>query len=1647
MKNLIALLFTVLFMTVHYGQNLPDIYRTIRFEKSDFTEIDHLIKEAQPNKAIGQLLIIQIQAISRNNLADLNEVYNRLKIAISSSGKEDKDIQKLFLEQHKLFLSTQGAARSLSAKTLLMWMEDYAFRRSFSFDDESLHWPIVYRNSDRYIRLENGDIRPLIELYEKEIFSNIADLMRISSETIYPKEIARLKPTLFDVFAHDYVLQNGHFLYDNPCIWEPTDEFAKMDLAQINRFQALLEQLNQKHNRWDAYAFCVSERINRCNIFEREEAFFKVLNSFQKYLAHHPASNRFALQKAELLAQLASQSSWQKPTKYHNGYVLALAQIEEALRQQPMSEFTERLNLLKEQILKSSLHFHLDPITYPSSNRLMRVDYRNVSSAYFAVFKVEELNEVPLEEKNPLKKYKLKLIKDRTLEFEKDELMQAHNKDYILSDLSETGLYLLVTTPSKAKWTEALNLSEWNATMAINYEVIHLTNMVLRTQSTNKGFALLVNDAVSGKPIAHAKVKVSSRNKHEVNGFSVEGRTDANGHFLMEGRKNFNYTVTDGKDSLSNYGYYYSYNSSSPVTHLVYTDRGIYRPGQSVYFKSLSFLQQKGDANFWQNQKVKIAFKDLNGVVLYAEELNCNDFGSTAGSFVLPKSGFPLGTVRIYVNDVFKKNIQVEEYKRPTYEVVFDKPKGRVVLGEAFEMEGKVMAFAGYPLVNTEVEINVNELRYFPFWCVVEYEMLNYDTTFFVKTDENGIFRFTFISNKPKDAYAVNYRMEAIATDLSGEVQTGNYDLYLGKTSYNLLVDVKEKYRTDELAQVKFEVFNSQNEKQNEVKVAYTLERKQEKTLYTDTREEAEFKDFSQRKFVKTFPHTRYYAHQEEKREVVRGGVAVSNTSFSLNDLKAGSYILHGKTVDEVGDTINSEREFIVWNPKSKRRQHLSEFWVESSTENPQINEEVEFFIGSSYRKAHLLIAQHHENGLLALEYTKLRRRKKMALRLDAAYKNGMDVYLSIVHQGKVLSEIKHLTAIDSSKILKLKLKSIQEPLLPGSMQNWEIEITQNEKTILDAELLVGMYDASLNAFAGNYWPTKLLSPPRIQSDWSPVYFRSRTANGMNWNFPYFNAFPMMGIAESRAYGWNEEPQMMMDAVSLSNGDEKGAYKKELDLENANAPLELEQESPVKSIRENFNETAFFEPQLYVNAQGKYTWRFQLPDALTRWRLMAFAHTKDFKTVYQEQDFQARKELMLETFEPRFWKKGDSLFWQGKVVNLTDKEQEVVVSLKILQMLDDQDISEHFGFLDQQRLLLKSNEAQFVSWAIVVPESAPNLIRFEAEATTDEFSDALRKTIPVLEGKERILLAQNFTISDKGKHKLELVDLKNVSKEAELLDYKIIVQPQPTWSTLLSLTKVMQTNNELNETYFSRYFSAALARYILKDQPEMKQALKSWQEGSESALLSLLEQNNELKSLLLNETPWLLEAESETQQLRRLGQLLDDNQLNKFMDDNWSKLKEMQLPDGTWSWIGKEQASWHITQYVAKGLAHLFSNGIEVDSSVLARTLKALEKEYTRRYKQLSTKDKEKNLGLGSAEVEWLFIRAILEVPETETSLYYGGLLSKKWQNFSMSSQSLIGQIALLKGDSNLAKRLMASFQDKAQNKKELGKYWNQNRK
>lgn len=359
--------------------------------------------------------------------------------------------------------------------------------------------------------------------------------------------------------------------------------------------------------------------------------------------------------------------------------------------------------------------------------------------------------------------------------------------------------------------------------------------------------------------------------------------------------------------------------------------------------------------------------------------------------------------------------------------------------------------------------------------------------------------------------------------------------------------------------------------------------------------------------------------------------------------------------------------------------------------------------------------------------------------------------------------------------------------------------------------------------------------------------------------------------------------------------------------------------------RQNLNETAFFYPNLKTDKEGNINLEFTSPEALTQWRLMLFGHNKEAESAYKETFTVTQKELMLTPNAPRFLREKDSITISAKISNLSDEFLKGKAQLKLFNAENESRIDTNLNSTNAiQEFNVAENGNTQLSWKLYIPEDF-NLIRYEIVAKTDEFEDGETNLLPVL--KNRMLVTETIPIWLQGQEEKEFSLRKNDSKTFQNHQITLEYTANPAWTVLQSLPYLINYPYDCSEQIFSKYFAKAISEKILKENPEIAEVLKKWNENSAT---SNLEKNEELKSILLQETPWVNDAKSETENIQNLSKLLDSKNPQSYL----LKLQNMQNSDGGFPWFKDGRSSFYITSHILGGFAYLLqNNSIELNKT------------------------------------------------------------------------------------------------------------------
>ncbi|MBI1836577.1 MAG: hypothetical protein HYR91_04860 [Flavobacteriia bacterium] len=1666
----------------------PPVSLKTTYSKLDLSTCEKLISDGLPRKAYDELRRLEKEAITTKNVKAYWAILSELSLIINQAQFEQEEHQKIIWDYANQAEKLEFPFNNILHLHLYKWVETNRWNENlFTFDDESLLWPI----DGKQVKLVNENLVDLIHYHQKMLLDKPSELMKIELSSILEKnELTEPKSmeSLFEFFANSIISETDSYFSENnikdSLYYGYTDELpTATDFYELKHFTLQLyyhlEKLTLTNNRYTAYAYWVGKRLNdvyqfstaeKINDFDKDRLLDDAFLRFEELLSQSKASILFTLQIVNNLSKKADTYHWKNNSKFKNNNLLALTKIETTSKKFPDNDFKVELTRLKNHILSNRLSFSIKNELVLNQSILLNVNYRNVSSSLLKIYKIEN-EKITNSNSNPLKNYTLTPYFSKEITLEKDSFYLNHDIDFILPKITETGKYLFILAKDAAEIESILVVDSLYKKNHFAYQVYNLSEINSITNNDNGTIHFLITNKKNGLPIHNATITLTQDHYYSEQNQEASKIifTDKNGMATFKAFSSYKYQVKYEKDSLDGRFYAYrNYEQDTVYTYKAYLDRGIYRPGQNGFIKILGFHGKDNDFKVNADEEaIELEIKDNNDQVLFQKEINLNEFGTAFVAFQLPSSGFLFGNLSILLDGEYIESFKVEEYKRPTFKVDFEEITGKVKLGDSLKVVGTVKAFAGYPISNAKVHVNITQSNYFPRWCDVNYEdRISYFDTL-ISTDQNGNFNIHFLPKNKKYSYGSNFRMNAIVTDISGEVQENTTSIFVGNQSYSIQFDVDENILSTKENSIQPMVTNSENIEIKDAFLTYSIVKLNQKDNLLTSLEEAEYKNFNEKEFQNLFPSYIYFSKKlEPQTDTLSSGKLKSSDQLYLNQFiqKQGAYKIQFTTIDENGEKSVAERTINYIIPTSKKGQHSSNLWMIASKTTVKAGDEIELIIGSSHKKLNVYFEIKNDQSVTTGKWIKLKGRKIIKYKITEKDKNGLTFNILTFKNNQFYQQQQTIQFINEDKKLKVQLASIKDYLKPGSQEKWSVTIKDNILKNIPSELLVAMHDASLNQLNETYWDRSFYYYPGFSIDWSNSVGSNLLYQNNHWNNYYMfteyegNNYIGKAYNYSRAplanrYGEDSsasdemafsEPIMALEEVQLQSvgnsagsggGKGLGASKKSKD----------EEAKPV-TPRTNFNETAFFYPSIYTDSSGNYRFEFTLPDALTTWQFRALATTKDLKVGYYEHSFEAKKELMVEPNEPRFFRENDEFVFSSKVVNMTEKIQEVTMKLTFIDPMTDKVSTALFGSINDQKVKVPANSSAEVSWKINIPEDKFSLIAYQIEASNAQFGDAERKAIPILSNKQLVVEAMPFVKTSKGEQAFTLEKLKNLSSTAQKISYTLEMQTQPMWTTLMSLPYLIEFPYECAEQTFARYFGNVLAQKIIKDNPAFKRIIETWKQTNPNAFLSELEKNKELKSILLTETPWLLDAQNETAQRNHLATLFDENTLQNNINGAIEKLSVLKSTDGGWSWFGNHESNVYITQHIVSGFGQLKQLGIPYDEEMVQSAVAFLEQAYMKEFNDIKKENREKLVGLSSLHVHWLTARSYFDMKETEASKYYHKCLEKEWKNFDLQTQVLAGISFLKTGNKAFAEKIKNSILDRATQKPEMGMYWNANK-
>ncbi|MFM1555383.1 MAG: alpha-2-macroglobulin family protein [Limisphaerales bacterium] len=1296
------------------------------------------------------------------------------------------------------------------------------------------------------------------------------------------------------------------------------------------------------------------------------------------------------------------------------------------------------------------------------------------------------------------------------------------------------GFYYLISSHTE-NFTAANNVCYYTSFWASDLSI------VMRQRSGNglvEGFVL---DANSGEPVANTKVRAWFRERNGGRTEVAPTMSDANGHFKFQAvQRGYLLLASKGGQQLSTANDYYNHGRiSNPRPYdrtIFFTDRSLYRPGQTVEYKGLCIHVDQHNDNYRTipNSFVTVIFRDRNGKEVSRQQHRANDYGSFSGKFTAPRDRV-LGRMSLQITTGPRGNasINVEEYKRPKFQVELEAPKTAGKLSGEVALIGKATGYTGAAINDAKVKWRVvREVRY-PAWWGWHYwwrpapqgksqEIAHGTAT----TKPNGAFDVNFIA-KPdltvaaKDEPTFRYTIHADVTDTTGETRSDSHSINLGYTALKASVSAADWQAQGKATAVSISTtsLDGIGQKAEGTLKLYALQQPAnvERAKLVNPRNvmpmrhgrfAPEFVPAPDSSNVNSWKLGKVIAEKDFTTD------ASGQANFNFN-LEEGTYRVILETQDRFGKTVTARAPIQVLNPQAAKLKIRVPHVLKSPTWSVEPGNEFMALWGSGYGEARAFIEIEHRRKILQSFWTE-RGLTQFAIKqaVNEAMRGGFTLHVTMVRENRAYLSSRKINVPWTNKNLTVKWEHFTDKLQPGQKEKWTAVITGSNAEKAVAEMAAVLYDESLDQFKPHQWQTSMnvfrqdyarlnqrfensaKGLQHLHGQWNrrshqniSLNYRSfpREITANLYGYAYYGAqrksmafrggpgggrpeammamaegAPMMARAAAKAappaaaFGGAQEAQNDSAVMESDDGADKRANGSNNEASSSGPNLDQ------VTARKNLNETAFFLPHIVANKKGEVRLEFSMPEALTKWKFMGFTHDNELRSGFLSGSTVTAKDIMVQPNPPRFLREGDQLEFTVKVTNMTDKEATGKVRLTFADALTNDSVDDQLGNADlDQKFTVPAKQSKTYSWRINVPDDL-GFLTYKAVGGTDTVTDGEQGFLPVL--SRRIFVTESLPLPIRGpKTKTFNFDKLIASGGSDTIKherYTVQMVSNPNWYAVMALPYLMESPHPSTMSTFTRLYANGLAQHIANSDPRIRGVFDKWR--NTPALDSPLEKNQDLKAVMLEETPWLRQAKSESQARRNVGILFEDNRLTAETQMAIRKLRETQFADGAWPWMPGGRPSDYITLYITTGFGRMRAMHVDMDVNMAIKAVNRLDNWIDKNYREILKHGNKDANNLSSLIAQYLYCRSFflkdraVAPQHLEAINYFLGQAVKTdkdgTQYFLRLSRMNQAQVAIAmnrfgkfqkKANYNkLAKLIIKSIKERSVTNEEMGLFW-----
>jgi uncharacterized protein YfaS (alpha-2-macroglobulin family) len=1466
---------------------------------------------------------------------------------------------------------------------------------------------------------------------------------------------------------------------------EPKADLADVAVHPLMKIATVLADLEGWHRARGNLAGALEARIRRDVIlhghFESQDAKRTIRNDLERQVTGARSVSWFSQGMAELGTLLFDAGD--RPA--------ARAAAIEGERAYPKSVGAQNCRALIASIDAPGLSMLLMQ-NDSAQRRSIALTHRNLKRAYFRAYRFDlerylrestDYNRLPAAPQMVALVAHDKPVAQWSVELPATPDYQDH-RTFVVPPLEAKGGYVIV-----ASAREDFSRSR-NSLVAAPFL---LNDLLLRSRELPEGgLEVETLDATSGAPIADVPVtlyRYDYRSGHVASGTS---RSDAHGllHFMPGQNASYFLVAKHGGDLALEPNEWWLGRREPPepdtVRALVFTDRQVYRPGQQLHWKVVSFDAKAGDRfSVRPHTAVQVSLIDANDQHVEDRDVTTDDFGSVAGDFSIPM-GRLLGGWRIEASNG-TASFRVEEYKRPTFEVSLDAPKSSLRLNRPASFVGHARYYFGLPVTSGKVAWRVYREPVFPmfFWWYhprVERQLVAGGEA---KVGGDGEFTAGFTPQGDEHAdREVSYRfsLEADVTDEGGETRSAQRGFRLGLVAIEAQIDPAEQFFS-ESAPASFEIRRVDldgtprageaswwvgalaGSKQPRMPADLPVHADDPRGFHTEgdrlrPRWESGYQPFED-------------VHDwSDAKEVARGALRHGEDGIAkveLKGLSAGAYRLHYRTTDAFGATYESTRDWLVAGPK-----------LEVPLAAVLITQREPVHVGET---AHLLatsgIAGQPFELLLMRDQHVIDRRWIRAgegnavidIPITDAMRGGFTATLAVVHDHQSIILTQSVTVPWDDKELKLSFRTFRDHMLPGANETWTVQVARPDGKPVGkdaAQVLAFMYDRALDIF-GPFEPPAVSSIyPSHFGSWDVratigQQYASSIATGSWYELPEGASLRGDSLREISPYGiggpgirrFKAGAMAMPAAPPPGRGEETRdaaePEKKPMDalavsgraanaLAGKEAPEKAVAQSPQVTPRSNFAETAFWQPALLTNADGTVQLQFKVPDSVTSWNVWVEAITRALEGGRLHATSNSSKPLMVRPYLPRFLRVGDSANVKIAVNNASDHVLAGTVRFEAIDPETQASLSQAFGIpAAPQRFTVEPGKGTSVTFALRTP-SRVGQVAFRAIAEAPGASDGELRPIPVLPSRVTLTQSRFVTLHDADERTLRFDDLAKTDDATRRNDQLVVtLDGQLFYAMLDAVPYLVNYPYECTEQTLNRFVSAGILSSLFERYPAIANVAK--QLSKRTTPLQTFDQIDPNRKVALEETPWVIESKGGDYDSINV---LDPRIAKANRESALAKLQKAQTSNGAFPWFDGGPPSPYMTLYIMYGFAKAAEFQVPVPKDVVQRGWAYLAQHYREEYTTAI-----------ALKRDWEFLTFLNFVAssypdESWTDGAFTADERKKmlevslehWKEHSPYLKSMLAITLVRMGQPEQAKKVFASVMDSSTTTRDEGTFW-----